>query len=37
MNKLKNHIQSVAALHAKRKHRTNVSTKYHLPEFRAIA
>lgn len=37
MNKLKNHIQSVASLHAKRKHRTNTSTKYHLPEFRAIA
>ena len=37
MNKLKNHLQSVAFSHAKRKHRTNVSTKANHPDFRAIA
>lgn len=37
MNKLKNHLQSVANSHYKRKHRTNVSTKANHPSYRAIA
>ncbi len=37
MNKLTNHLQSVASSHAKRKHRTNVSTKSNHPDYRAIA
>lgn len=37
MNKLRNHILNVTASHDRRKHRTNVSTKALLPEYRAIA
>ncbi|HMY80740.1 MAG TPA: 50S ribosomal protein L18 [Candidatus Absconditabacterales bacterium] len=37
MNKHKNHLQTVESKHLRRKQRTNVSTKAHLPSFRAIA
>lgn len=37
MDKLRNHTLEVSTLHMKRKHRVNISTKTHLPEFRAIA
>lgn len=37
MNKVRNHTLSVASAHLRRKHRTNVSVKIHLPAYRAIA